>query len=561
MSRKVDCTIVVDVDTVREDQVAFVSVVQRMDAHHRFEFRLKLPDAERGTFTDKARAFLGKKAVVRINIAPQKPDSRDFSFEGIVTDVGFSRSQGGAPELAVSGMSASFLLDDGPRNRSFSEKGLAAIVQAVCDEVGSTDLKTAIAPKHGDALPYVVQYEETDQHFLGRLAARYGEWFYFDGTQLQFGQPATPQPEKLVFGQNLFSFDMGLALQRHTFSLRHWDHLHNKLLTTDETKGGEPQLFDDEYGKLIKEPLGTRFKPGGLEMVGHAADQADLDKRGQARRRGHAARAVVLRGVSDNARLRPGKTVKVTGPAAKDNSDSTTEYGEFLVTSVSHNSSNGNYQNHFEAIPVKNEMVPVWGGLHQPVCDPQVAVVKEVDDPERLGRVRVQFLWQQGGPELSPWIRVLSAHAHAAGGAYLVPEVNDEVLVDFEFNVPERPFVAGSLYTGKVKPDAAWVNDRNETKAFRTKGGNEVLISDKGGKESITIRNKDGKNEVVMALGGEPSITIRTDGKLTLDAKTLALKCQELEVDAQANGKIAAANLKIDGSALVEVKGGLIKLN
>ncbi len=568
MAGKVDCTITVDVEEITLHKVTYVSVGQRMDAHHTFEFRMTLDDARQETFTGEARKYLGKQAVVKINFAPQTPSSKDLHFEGLVTDAVFSRSQGGSPEITVSGYSLTYLLNGDGWNRSFSAKSLQQIVDEVCKDAVTLGLRTQVAPKYSAQLPYVVQYEESDHQFLARMAARYGEWFYFDGTTMLFGKPsANEATEELVFGGNLFSFDIGVALRRNNLELEHWDHNQAELL---KAKGdtSDLRLNEDTYGKLLKNPAADLFGPGDLSMLGHVIDQGDLDARTAARIRSNGSGAVVMRGVSDHARLRPGKLIKVSGPVAQEGSTSSTEYGEFIVTSVSHSSSNGNYQNHFEAIPTANDMVPT-SAWRQPVCDPQSAHVIEVDDPDKLGRVRVRFHWQQGGPELSPWIRVLSAHAHKQGGLYLIPEIGDEVLVDFEFNDPEQPYVTGSLFNGKAKPDAAWADERNDVKAFRTKGGNEVLITDKAGKESVVVRNKDGKNEVILALGSQPSITIRTEGKLVLDAKTIELKCQDLKVDAQAGGEIntgakldlSAANMKIDGSALVEVKGGLIKLN
>lgn len=589
MSRKVDCAIQVDVEEIRLDEVTHLGVVQRMDGHHTFDFRVKLADATRDTFTGQARKYLGKKATVRINFAPQTADSKDFSFEGIVTDAGFSRAQGGYPELNISGMSVTFLLDAGNRNRSFTRKNLKQLVEEVCKDAKSAGLQVEVKPRNTAQLPFIVQYEESDHHFLSRLAVRYGEWFFFDGTKLLFGQPPAGDAEKLVFGQNLYSLDIGMGLRPNAFELKHWDHVKNELLSADSTSGSLA-LHDDEYGRSLKSPANDLFKPGPISMVGNVADKSDLDGRALAMKRGAAAHAVVARGTSDNARLRPGKVIKVTGPAGKDDSDASTDYGEFLVVSVSHSSSSGNYENHFEAIPAKSEMIPIGGNLRTPVSDPQVAVVKEVDDPDKLGRVRVQFLWQQGGPELSPWIRVLSSHANATGGAYVLPEVGDEVLVDFEFNDPEQPFVVGSLYTGQGKPDGAWVTAKNEIKAFRTKGGNEIVIIDRSGKESIQIRNKDGKNEVVMTLGSKPSILVKTSGKLTLDADTIemrsnkldvqtksgsvvsdtdlkleasdmAMKSKKLDVKTTAGGIASDTELKLEGSAMVTVKGGLVKLN
>jgi type VI secretion system secreted protein VgrG len=559
MAGKVECSITVDVEKIRLDKVTYLSVGQRMDAHHSFEFRMVLEDAKKETFTDHARKYLGKHAAIEINFANQTAAAKDLRFEGVVTGTSFHRSQGGSPEISISGHSKTLLLDGQGRNRSFSEKNLKQVVDALCEALGDSTFKTKIAPKYKAKLPYVVQYEESDLQFLTRLANRYGEWFFFDGTTLYFGKPADQKSEELTFGLNLFSFDIALGLQRNNFQQKHWDHKEHTLnnsSSSDQKLG----LDDDAYGGLLKNPAAQLFKPGDLTMVGNAADKGDLDQRTSARKQANASRSVSFSGVSDHTRLHPGVRIKVKGSTIGDKGEEPGEYGEFYVTSVQHSSSNGNYQNHFEAVPATDDMVPI-AYAHQPVCDPQSARVMHVDDPDKLGRVRVQFLWQQGGSELSPWIRVLTGHAHESGGSYLLPEVNDEVLVDFEFNDPEQPVVVGSLFNGKHKPDAAWADERNETKAFRTKGGNEVLISDKPGKESVTVRNKDGKNEVVLSLGGEPGITIKSDGKLTLDAKTIELKCQDLKVDAKTGVEVSSTKVKMDGSALVEVTGGLIKLN
>ncbi|WP_198404755.1 contractile injection system protein, VgrG/Pvc8 family [Porphyromonas gingivalis] len=36
-------------------------------------------------------------------------------------------------------------------------------------------------------MPYCVQYNESDFSFISRLAKRYGEFFYYNGLQLIFG--------------------------------------------------------------------------------------------------------------------------------------------------------------------------------------------------------------------------------------------------------------------------------------------------------------------------------------------------------------------------------------
>lgn len=577
MSRKVDTTVLINGNKL--EKVSHISVVQRMDWHHSFEVRLPLKDAKLDTFKEQAEKHLGKKATVRINFAPERPDSHDFSFKGVVTQASFSRSQGGTPELALSGRSATWLLDEGQINRSFTDKSLEKIVSEVCNPTKSkpVDLTLEVNPAHAGNLPYVVQYEESNFHFLGRLAARYGEWFFFDGEKLHFGKPGNAAEETLVFGERLFSFDIGLQLARNAFELQHYDHAKNESRRSDEEAAGKTGLESDPLGKLVKKESDALLNERSLIMIGSSADQGDLDRRATGLKSATAAQQVVLRGVSDNTRLSIGKVVKVQGPQTEKEKGGMLDYGSFIITSISHSSGNGNYQNQFEAMPADLAMIPVTSGLRQSVCDPQVAKVTDVDDPDGLGRVKVQFLWQQGTSETSPWIRVMQIHANNEFGAYAIPEVGEEVMVDFEFNDPEMPYACGSLYHGKAKPDAGWVSKDNEIRAFRTKSGNEIQIIDKSGKESIRIRNKDGKNEVLMALGSEPALTIKTDGKMTLDAKSIAIKCQELEVEAKSQASIKAsgalelksdsqlkaeaAQVSLNGSAMTEVKGGIVKIN
>ncbi|MBK6341866.1 MAG: type VI secretion system tip protein VgrG [Flavobacteriales bacterium] len=577
MSRKVDCTVLINGNKL--EQVAHISVVQRMDWHHTFEVRLPLKDAKLETFKEQAEKDLGKKAVIRINFAPERPDSHDFSFKGVVTNAAFNRSQGGTPEIALSGSSVTCLLDDASINRSFTEKSLDKIVEEVCQDSKSkpVDFALEVQAAYQASLPFTVQYEESNFHFLGRLAARYGEWFFFDGEKLHFGKPGSQHEESLMFGGNLFSFDIGLQMERKAFEIRHYDHVKSESLKANEDSGKKTGLEGDALGKIPLKESDALLAEQSLVMIGAAPDQADLDQRAMGMKAASATRSVVLRGVSDNTRLAVGKKVKVQGPKTEMEKGGTLDYGTFIITSISHSSGNGNYQNQFEAIPADAAMIPMLSGLRQAVCDPQVAKVTDVDDPEKLGRVKVQFLWQLGTSETSPWIRVIQPHANDGFGAYVVPETGEEVMVDFEFNDPEQPFVVGSVYHGKAKPDPAWATPKNETRAFRTKSGNEIIVIDKAGKESIQVRNKDGKNELVMTLGGEPTLTVKTDGKLTLEAKTIVMKCQELDIDAKAGAKLkssgtveiksdsqlkaGAAQVSIDGTAMTEVKGGIVKIN
>src|SRR5690349_4563849 len=68
----------------------------------------------------------------------------------------------------------------------------------------------------------------------------------------------------------------------------------------------------------------------------------------------------------------------------------------------------------------------------------EIAVVTNVQDPDKVGRVKVKFPRLPNGPE-SDWARVAQPSAGAGRGFYWIPEVNDEVLVAFELGNANRP--------------------------------------------------------------------------------------------------------------------------
>ena len=179
-------------------------------------------------------------------------------------------------------------------------------------------------------------------------------------------------------------------------------------------------------------------------------------------------------------------------------------------------------------------------------------------------------------------------------GFYFIPEKDEEVLVGFEGDNPEKPFVLSAGYNTKAKSDYA--DPDNNIKAIKTRSGNELIMNDEDG--SITINDPSG-NSVMMNGAGE--ITISAPNVLTLNSKEINIKASEVvnveginnvnvdskeisqkgtsKVKIESGAKIEAkapstniegtAELKLtskgildaDGAAMTNVKGGLLNLN
>ncbi len=65
------------------------------------------------------------------------------------------------------------------------------------------------------------------------------------------------------------------------------------------------------------------------------------------------------------------------------------------------------------------------------------------NDPAKMGRVQVQYYWQEDGN--ANWARMVTPHAGSDRGFMFMPEVGDEVVVAFEDGDLERPGSPGLL--------------------------------------------------------------------------------------------------------------------
>jgi hypothetical protein len=127
-------------------------------------------------------------------------------------------------------------------------------------------------------------------------------------------------------------------------------------------------------------------------------------------------------------------------------------------------------------IPLKNEYLkcpPLLSENSIRTSSPQLAVIADNLDPERLGRVRVRFVWQTEDDDMSPFIQVKTPFATKNGGMYFRPQEGDRVLLDFANGNIEHPYVAGSLHT-KKRP----VTAEDEEQVISSVNGHSIKFSD-----------------------------------------------------------------------------------
>lgn len=168
----------------------------------------------------------------------------------------------------------------------------------------------------------------------------------------------------------------------------------------------------------------------------------------------------------------------------------------------------------------------------------EVALVTNVQDPDKLGRVKVCFPRLPGKPE-SDWVRVAQPAAGAGRGFYWLPHVNDEVLIAFERGEAHRPYVIGSLWNGKDKPMKNAYDNDNTTVMVQTRSGHQLILDDKKNAEKIVIADKSGKRSLTFDVKNKKFLVEAREGDVEIHAeKRIVLDCEDLEIKTKKSGKI-----------------------
>ncbi len=587
-----------------------IQLTQPLHGHHGFTVSFPVSE-QHNTLVEHGEQYVGKKITILLTPGYKRIGGR-LQFEGVITRIHLSKHEVALTHLVLSGFSPTILMDDGPHLQSWEEMTLEEVAKAVCNKY---DISVMPDILYGEVIPYVTQYRETSFNFLSRQLATYGEWCYYDGLNLVLGAPPAEEEQSLTFGKELTSMDVETIALPTDFKLLSYDYVQDKHF---EATGAAARVSSlDQFGK-VAEKAGKDLFTGTPQLVEpfYNTSKGQLEDHAVRRRSQGASSTVMVNGRSDFLGLRLGQVIKInaleytTGAGA-----GTIDYGSYRIVSLNHQvTPAGGYTNNFTAIPSTLEVPPAQRGtIRPPVAERQPALVVDNDDPEGLGRVRVSFPWQEEEGQMTPWVRVATAAAGAGHGNYFVPEIGDQVLIDFTWNNPDLPLVIGSLYNKATKHEGAYTSG-NSLKIIRTRSGNQIMLGDDGGGDLISITN--GTNVITLSMEEDASITISTDGDLTLNGKNVTINAEEsftlasgtaelnsekettitsgtdLTIDAgsallakacndaalegmnvnieagvalKAKGSVSAdldsVNTNVKGSAMVNVSGALVKLN
>jgi uncharacterized protein involved in type VI secretion and phage assembly len=170
------------------------------------------------------------------------------------------------------------------------------------------------------------------------------------------------------------------------------------------------------------------------------------------------------------------------------------------------------------------------------------AVVSDIKDPEKNGRVKVTLPWSPdtGSERYEVWARVATLMGGKKRGSWFIPDVEDEVLVVFEGGDVRRPYVLGGLWNGKDDPP--------ETMDGAGKNYKKVLCSRNGVK--VTLDDHDGQEQFIAETPGGQKLTLK-DGPGSIELS-----------DSNGNSiKLDPSGITLTASALVTINASSVTVN
>ena len=542
--------------------------------------------------------LLGKKVHCAIATAYTDENGEEINdenpdfFVGYITKVQFRHIGNTAWHIICTAFSPDCMMQDHPGCEIYEFYPLEELIKDRLSKYKDADgnplldavVKTRESGSH--AMGYNVRYNESTYDFIVRMAKRYGEFFYSEGGKVIFGQmPDEGDPIRLYNQAGIESYCYDLQLAQHKGVLLSdmnismgWTSM-EIVGETDEAQCAQAKtesihaMADSTY-----EVSADFFGKGNVVINDTEASDVNLPENQEDDRTPNVATAVnhnclkagmmLCSGETKCGKLRLGSTIVIVDETTEGES---VDHEPLRIIDLDYEWGARNERTRrnadvvhcrFKAMAAKSTYppypardahgVPMYGDMDTfPRSQPQIGVVIDNVDPEKLGRVRVRLLWQEVGDKQfgpvantewnTPFIHVLQPYVGMdSTGCYFIPEIGDLVMVGFYHGNAEAPFVMGSVRnSGAQNPPESWVEDKgtynenaegwdeyeggtnknNECKAIRTRQGHTVEIHDteKGG--YIKIYDNNTKKYSVTLSTDDNVIRLQTTGNIELKAE------------------------------------------
>ncbi|MGH4023460.1 MAG: VgrG-related protein [Pseudonocardiaceae bacterium] len=558
-----------------------------------------LPDLFVLRFRDPGRNVLEKAKIkigAKVKLKAQAGDSPspELLLSGEVTALSVDIDPSGTV-TEVRGYDHSHRLFRGRRVAAYANMTVSDVVRKVAQRcslgVGAVD-NFAAPPADTE----ISQDNVSDWDFLQRLADLTGAELAVVDSKLSFQLPADSSdapdarsrarqdPLVLEAGQNVTAVRAAVssAEQVGQVEVRGWDYRAKQAVTASApAKTSSAQL-----GSITPQSLAQNFGNGTFLAtdVPHRTQNA-AKAAAEALAAQIAGAFAEIEGVAKgNPKLRAGTSVSLSGVGVPFE-------GKYTLSATRHLFTQDTGYTTLFTVSGRQErsLYGLANGGHErngrrAVSGLVSALVTDVRDPDKLGRVKVKFPWL-ADDYASGWARTVQLGAGAKRGAMVLPEVNDEVLVGFEQGDFDSPYVLGGLYNGKDAPAASpyEIIDGNSgqvaARRLVSRTGHRLeLVETATADNVVRLITGDDKHSLELDKKGT-KITVKSDGTvliegsrgITIDAKTgpLELKGANVSLKGTAGVKVEGATVAVNAqgaaefksSGVVTVQGSLVKIN
>lgn len=502
--------------------------------------------------------IIGREICLSLETENDNDDDTDIiEFRGYIAAAYGSRS-GSEYYVNVEARSWDALLEDNPTCKSFENKTLEDIANDVLDEYADY-INPIVGPRFTEVIPYCVQYNETNYQFLQRLARRYGEWLYNTGTEMVFGNLQEKETVTLRYpSHDIPAYSVDLRV--HHVAFNHLASSYNSYDRNQKDGLGEmmreyndlnEKVFQASQERFTKQTLQNLHSGGFSKTDSTDSRETVLNISTKTQARGEKASMLTYTGRTYSPKLKIGGNIIIEDNYLDENKRSNVPQDNILIIELAHHFSiDRTYSNNFVGIPAACDYPPYTNSDIYPVAPSCRAVVKDNEDPNGLGRIRVQFDWQIQLSEetdeelMTPWLRMAQPYAGGGKGFSFIPEIGEEVMIDFEGGNAERPYVKGTLYNGVDDVDNKWVansNSANQIKAIRTRNGHTIEIHDEGNDGYIRIYDNEKENYILTFSTDEKLIKLESTGNIELYAQNDIIMHAGHDINASADNDIFIA--------------------
>jgi len=576
---------------------------------------LHLPDMFSLRFRDPDRLVLAKSGItigskLKLTVHAAQESAPQPLMTGEVTALEVELDAAGTFTI-VRGYDAAHRLLRGTRSETYQQVTYADVVKKVASRneipLGTVDSTSTVHQ-------LLCQANQTDWDFLKSLADAVGYHLGVEDGKLGFTRPTKAsgapdgsdgtQAQALELGADLLRLRSAVtaAGQVPSVEVRGWDDGNQRAVvatvpaaTTSAQIGVQPQEL---AAKFAAPPWVVTHVPHRTQATAEAAAKALAER--------VAGTFAELEGVCrGNPKLHAGVPIAIGNLGAPFD-------GKYTLSRVRHVfDSESGYTTLISVTGQQDRSMLGLSASRTAAGSQGVApgVVTDVNDPDKLGRVKVRLAWMRDDFGTF-WARVLQAGAGADRGSLLLPEVNDEVLVAFEQGDIGAPFVLGGLYSTRNKPYAGQAESVDSSsgavnrRAFVGRTGHSLELLEGPQQNGIWLHTGDGKLKLSMDGSRSPVITVHSDGKVVVEAKDgvdidagsggvkitggqrielsaktgisldagggdVAIKGVNVDLKGSAQATLSAAKVGVTGQASTEINGGaslalqaaLVKIN